>query len=138
MPCFHVNITLTGRECANAGVKFELSVKKWHADENKRTYGVPVFRCIFTGGQVDKANSAHIAGGSKRPQEGDSQRVHEGDSLVMITAPNGRVVDFRRWAQPRPPPKTSKPPPKDTSRVVSQLGPWRECAVDAGVALDDG
>jgi len=72
---------------------------------------------ISTGGQTDKAGGAH-----------------PGDTLVMITAPNGKVSDLRRWSRPRPPPHHSKLPPKDTSRVVSQLGPWRECAVDVAAA----
>ena len=80
---------------------------------------LPSFQHIFTGGQVDKAKG-----------------IHAGDTLVMITTPNGKKADLQRWAFPRPPPTHSKPPPKNTSRVVSQLGPWRECAVDVAAPAD--
>ena len=61
---------------------------------------------IFTGGQVDKA-----------------QGIHKGDTLVMITTSNGKTADLRRWLRPaRSHPNHSKPPPRNTSRVVSHLG----------------
>ena len=114
--------TTTKLDLKALGAKLDFVLEKWNQDESKRTYGLPRFRHIYAGGQICKAEASGSGAGS----------VRKGDTLVMITAPNGRSVDFRRWAHARAPPANDilEPPPRDTSRIVSQLGPWRECAVD--------
>ena len=114
--------TTTKLDLKALGAKLDFALEKWNQDESKRTYGLPRFRHIYAGGQICKAEASGSGAGS----------VRKGDTLVMITAPNGRSVDFRRWAHARAPPANDilEPPPRDTSRIVSQLGPWRECAVD--------
>ena len=99
------------RQTGHAKVKMDLGVRLGFTSEGPDA--LPVLRQIVTGGQVDKAQGAQ-----------------QGDVLCMITTPSGKVADLRRWARPRTGNFTSNPVPKNTSRVVTQLGPWRECAVD--------
>ena len=115
----------------HAKAKVELGAKL--AFNELRQDALPTFQHIFAGGQLEKAlhQNAQDCGGAGGAVTGGGGG--KGDTLVMITAPHGKSTDLRRWLRPpRVHASSSTPPPKDTSRVVSQLGRWRECAVDVG------